>query len=134
MLFGIYRVAHERPARRLADLGPRWPTRRRAGFSCANLYYGVNGIAGRASCEHIIDSSNQLTGIRPHDGPLAPYLYSCNTSFFYSHHFIQIIIFAIIKADDAFYSVPEGKLCFCIIDLVQIILACFFRGFWYCYF
>jgi len=34
----LYRVAQEKPARRLVDLRPRWSTRRRAGFLCATLY------------------------------------------------------------------------------------------------
>jgi len=34
-----YRVAHEKPARRLVDQRPHWSTRRRAGFSCATLYF-----------------------------------------------------------------------------------------------
>jgi hypothetical protein len=93
------------------------------------MYYRVNGVARRANCEHIVDSSYHLTGISLPTGLLARYLRSCSTSFFYSQCFIQTLIISVIKVYDAFHPVPKGKLCFYIIALVQIILTCLIGGF-----
>jgi len=47
----ILQMAHEKPARCLVDLSPRWSTRRRAGSSCATLYYArCSYLTGNTVC------------------------------------------------------------------------------------
>jgi hypothetical protein len=49
------------------------------------LEYMVYAVAGRASCENVIDSSCHLTGIRRQMGPLARYLRPVTQRFVHSH-------------------------------------------------